>query len=141
MDDIIINESVTIPAGALSFQFSRSSGKGGQHVNKVSTRVELFCDIGMITGDELTKQRIIHRLRHSITDNALLRIVCQESRSQWKNKELAVKQLIRKVAQASIKPKERVATKKTRSSQVKRIESKKLHGKKKQQRKFINDGM
>lgn len=131
MDDIILNTTITLPASALKFKFTRSSGKGGQNVNKVSTKVELTFDVDEIVCDELSKNRIKTRLANKLDTAGIIRIVSQESRSQWQNKQTAIDKLVTIMTDASAEEIYRVATKPTRSSRVRRIEKKKKAGQRK----------
>jgi len=128
MEDIVINSSITIPASAVKFTFSRSGGKGGQNVNKVSTRVELYCDIEMIHSSTRICVLIRHNLAKRIDADGILRIVAQDSRSQWQNKQRAIDRMIALLQSASIEPERRVATKPTRASKTRRVEEKKKSG-------------
>ena len=141
MEDIIINSKITIPASAVKFKFSRSSGKGGQNVNKVSTKVELVVDTRMILCSEKIKSLITVRLQNKLDRDASLRIVSQESRSQWQNKQSALEKMITIIDEASKESIFRVPTKPTRSSKKVRVESKKKEGRQKslRQKKFDLD--
>lgn len=131
MDDIIINDRITIPAGAVSFKYSRSGGKGGQNVNKVSTRVELMLEAGKIRASERLRTYILSKLRGKLDSEGILRIVSQESRSQWQNKQSAIEKLQDIVEAASKQDPFRVATKPSRASKIVRVESKKKAGERK----------
>ncbi len=131
MDDIIINGRITIPSSAVSFRYTRSGGKGGQNVNKVSTRVELLLDAAKIRAGERLMQLIMSRLQSKLDSDGLLRIVSQESRSQWQNKQTAIEKLSALIEAASQQDPYRVATKPSRSSKIVRVESKKKTGVKK----------
>ena len=117
------------------FEATRSSGKGGQNVNKVSTRVELVFDVDGIVCDGKTKNRIKRKLANKLDRTNALRIVSQESRSQWQNKQSAFEKLVEMVTDAAVEEKERVATKPTRSSKIRRVDEKKIEGQRKQLRK------
>lgn len=135
MDDIVIHNTITIPASALTFKFTRSSGKGGQNVNKVATKVEMLLTIDDIRTDEGTKQRIKQKLAHRLDASGHVRIVSQESRSQWQNKQSALQKLVDLIADALLEEKDRIATKPTKVARKKRLEKKKRHGKKKEIRR------
>jgi ribosome-associated protein len=135
MEDICVNNKITIPVSAVTVKFSRSGGKGGQNVNKVSTRVELVLDVDGIVCDGKTKSRIKRKLANKLDRTNALRIVSQESRSQWQNKQSAIDKLVEMVSDAAVEEKERFATKPTRSSKIRRVEEKKKSGQRKQLRK------
>ncbi|KAA3598085.1 MAG: aminoacyl-tRNA hydrolase [Calditrichaeota bacterium] len=128
---------VTINSDELNFQFVRSSGPGGQHVNKTSTKVIL--SFNLATSNSFTDEEkiIIYKKLNSNLDNeGNLQVVCQETRSQHKNKTIAITKLRSILTKALVKPKFRVRTKPTRSSQEKRLrlkteksQTKKLRGK------------
>ncbi|MFA6467290.1 MAG: alternative ribosome rescue aminoacyl-tRNA hydrolase ArfB [Bacteroidota bacterium] len=140
MEDIIISSKITIPASTVSFTFSRSGGKGGQNVNKVSTRVELYCDISGIRCSERIRSLIRHHLSNRLDSGGILRIVAQDSRSQWQNKQRAIERLIENVAAAAKEETVRIATRPTRASKSARIEVKKKSGRQKilRQKNFLS---
>jgi ribosome-associated protein len=132
---IVINSFTAIPSSELTFRFSRSGGPGGQNVNKVETKVELLFDVANSAGltDE-QKQLILVREKNRIDSDGMLRVMAQESRSQFENRELAVEKFVSIIAGALTKRKKRLKTRASKASKEKRIEGKKLRGKKKQMR-------
>jgi ribosome-associated protein len=120
----------------LQFSASRSSGPGGQHVNKVNTRIELrFCipDSKLLSEEE--KDILLQKLKSNINTKGELIIVCQENRSQIKNKEIAIEKFLDLLRKALSSVKKRKATKPSKASVKKRLEEKKLLSEKKTQRK------
>jgi ribosome-associated protein len=132
---IVINSFTAIPSSELTFRFSRSGGPGGQNVNKVETKVELLFDVAHSAGltDE-QKQLILTREKNRVDADGMLRVTSQESRSQFENREVAVEKFIAIIAGALAKRKKRLKTRVPKGSREKRIEGKKLRGKKKQMR-------
>jgi ribosome-associated protein len=117
------------------FSASRSSGAGGQHVNKVSSRIELRFSVvqsKLLSEDE--KLLIQKKLKNRINAEGELIITAQDHRSQVKNKALAIEKFFRLLAMALKQQKNRVATKPTRASGIKRLESKRMHSQKKRLR-------
>lgn len=120
----------------LQFKAVRSSGAGGQHVNKVSTKVELTFDVAASQGlSAAEKERLLLKLKSRLTKDGILQLHCDESRSQHKNRDLVVKRFFDLLKNALAVPKKRKPTKPTRSSVEKRLKSKKQAAEKKSQRK------
>ncbi len=120
------------------FEFiaSKSSGPGGQHVNRTNSKVELRFNIStsLILNEE-EKNLIIKKLHNKISQDGILQIVSQQYRSQIKNKEKCIEKFYVLLEKGLITPKKRFKTKPTLSSQIKRLEEKKKHSEKKNFRK------
>ncbi len=109
----------------LRFKAVRSSGAGGQHVNKVSTKMELAFDAFSSQAlSDIEKERIYLKLGNRLTKEKILLLQCDESRSQHKNKELAKQRLLDLLGKALAVPKKRKKTKPSRSAIEKRLKSK-----------------
>ena len=120
----------------LQFKAVRSSGAGGQHVNKVSSKVELtfnLKDSKQLTESE--KDLLYNKLSNKLSKDKLLILYCDESRSQHRNKELVTRRLFELLMDGLKKPKKRKATKPTKTSIRKRLENKKKLSEKKSTRK------
>ncbi|MGS0727665.1 alternative ribosome rescue aminoacyl-tRNA hydrolase ArfB, partial [Shewanella sp. 0m-11] len=92
MATIKISNSVSIQDSELEWQFIRSSGAGGQHLNKVSTAAQLIFDIKSSSLPEYYQQRLLAKADHRITKSGKIIIKCQQSRSQDFNRQTALEQ-------------------------------------------------
>ncbi len=109
-------------SSCISFKAVRSSGKGGQHVNKVSTRVELYIDLNSC--DALTeeeKELLWQRLPHK---QGVIRLVCDETRSQYRNRKQCIERWKEKLIEVFKPEKERKPSAPTHASVKKRLEQK-----------------
>ena len=124
----------------LTYSSSRSSGPGGQNVNKVSSRVTLEWNVvqSLLISEE-EKIVILHKLSSHITKEGILQLSSQESRSQLQNKESVAQKLEQLLTKAFIKKKVRRPTKPSKSAKQKRVLQKKKHGEKKKWRQKGED--
>ncbi len=114
----------------------RSSGSGGQHVNKVSSKIELSFDVAnSLAFSEYQKERLLTKLQSRLTKEAVLILQCGESRSQHKNKEIIIKRFFSIIDAALIIPKKRIRTKIPKSVIRKRLRNKRNLSDKKANRK------
>ncbi|AMM50790.1 peptide chain release factor 1 [Rufibacter sp. DG15C] len=124
----------------LVFQTSRSSGPGGQNVNKVESRVEVWFSIensALLSPEQ--KELMLEKLAPRLNKEGFLHLASQEDRSQLVNKELATQKLYETLEQALHRPKPRKKTRPSKAAVQKRIEAKKKIGQKKANRRFSSE--
>ncbi|HET7439518.1 MAG TPA: alternative ribosome rescue aminoacyl-tRNA hydrolase ArfB [Nitrospira sp.] len=121
----LIFSHVVIPDSEIEIHAMRSQGAGGQHVNKVSSAVHLRFDIVASSLPPFYKEELLKLKDHRISEDGIITIKAQQFRSQEQNREDALNRLRALVQSVAIPRKKRKATKPTKSSQNRRLESKK----------------
>ncbi len=136
VDEVRVNDRLTIPAAELAWRFSRSSGPGGQGVNTTDSRVELSWDLaGSSLLPPMLKERAAERLGARLT-HGVLTVTASEHRSQLRNREAAAARLGGMVASAiAAPPRVRRATRPSKGSVERRIAEKKRRGQTKRNRR------
>ena len=134
--DLEVSPSLTIPASELSWQFSRSSGPGGQHINTSDSRVELSWNVaGSAALSESQRLMLLSRLERRLI-TGVITVTASEQRSQLRNREIALAKLSELVAEGLAPgPARRRATKPTQGSNRRRLAAKEQRAATKQQRK------
>jgi len=119
----------------LTFRTSKSSGPGGQNVNKVSTKVELLFHVDSSKLLSVREKSILKRkLNNRIAVNGHLYLVCQETRSQLKNKQIAIERFYELIYKSLAEPKKRIPIGTPASVKRKRLEDKRINSEKKKLR-------
>jgi ribosome-associated protein len=120
----------------LSYKYVRSSGSGGQHVNKVSSKAELYFDLknSIVFNDE-EKQKLSEFLNNRLSKEGLLILACDESRSQFRNKALVTQRFLELIEEGLKEEKIRIPTRIPRGVKKKRLKNKRINADKKANRK------
>ena len=126
--------------GELRFEFFRSSGPGGQNVNKVATAVRLRFDVGGSRFlEQEVKERLVRLAGRRITSGGILIIEAQRFRTQERNRQDAVARLMTLIERSRKKPRKRLATKPTTASKNRRLDDKRSKGGRKRERGAVQD--
>ncbi|MCX7671872.1 MAG: alternative ribosome rescue aminoacyl-tRNA hydrolase ArfB [Anaerolineae bacterium] len=134
-----IAEGLTIPAEELHYRFSRSSGPGGQHVNRSETRVELLFDVAhspSLTEEQRT--RILARLSGYIDGDGVLHLVSSATRSQLENRQDVIERLRGLLAAALQQHRRRIPTRPGRAARQARLDAKRARSQIKQMRRRVS---
>ena len=134
-DPIFVEGGVLVPGDALEVHAVRSSGPGGQNVNKVSTKVEIHVDLDRIQGmGAASRQRLLHLVAKRLDHSGRLMVSSQLTRDQQRNLDDARRKIHDWIAKALVKPKTRIATQPKAVSRERRLEEKKRNSARKASR-------
>lgn len=137
---VAVTPTVELPDDAIAVRFIRAGGPGGQNVNKVATAVQLRLDLPACPGlSEAVRERLATLAGRRLTDEGILVITAQRFRTQEQNRRDAFERLIDLVRRALIEPKRRKATRPTRASRERRLQSKQQHGNVKRLRRKVSE--
>ena len=137
---LYVNPEISLDEARISFQYIRAAGPGGQHVNKTSSAVQLRFPVD---GNPDLPVAVIERLRviagHQLTNRGELVITAREHRSQSDNRRAAIQRLIGLIQRAARVPKKRKATRPSRATRQRRLDSKRQQGQRKHSRRKVRD--
>ncbi len=137
---IIVTSHISIHENELRFEFIRSSGPGGQNVNKVATAVQLRFDVRNSPSlPEDVRERLIDIAGKKITEEGILILDARRHRTQERNRQDAVNRLIELIRKATEKPKNRIKTRPSHASEKRRLNSKRHRSNLKKSRKPVAD--
>ena len=128
-------EPSEIPEAAIHWSFMRSRGPGGQNVNKVATAVQLRVQPRALGEPDRVVQRLLRIAGNRATREGEIVLFCDSTRSQARNRELALERLCSLIEQARKVPKQRIATRPSRAAKAARLDRKKRQGERKQSRR------
>lgn len=137
---LVVNDRLSIPLRELEFHFSRSSGPGGQNVNKVNSKVTLRWPVQVSTALPAdVRARFLGRFARRLTGSGELLITSQRFRDQGRNVGDCLDKLRQMVLEVAMPPKPRKATRPTRGSRERRLQNKRAQSEKKQSRRSGGD--
>ena len=140
-DQLLVNDSVSIPLAEFDFEYIRSSGPGGQNVNKTSTKVRLRWNVvDSPSIDEGLLQRIQQNYRSRITGEGEFLVTSQKTRDRETNRADCLEKLAEMIRQVATPPKKRRPTRPTRGSKERRLQNKKQRSQRKEMRRPPGDG-
>jgi ribosome-associated protein len=140
-DQLLVNDSVAIPLTEFDFEYMRSSGPGGQNVNKTSTKVRLRWNVvDSPSIDEGLLQRIQQNFRSRITGEGEFLVTSQRTRDRETNRADCLEKLAEMIRQVATPPKKRRPTRPTRGSKERRLQNKKQRSQRKEMRRPPGDG-
>ncbi|MDP5081346.1 MAG: aminoacyl-tRNA hydrolase [Winogradskyella sp.] len=126
----------TLLKSELSYKFVRSSGSGGQHVNKVSSKAELYFNLkDSIVFNDREKEKLFEFLDSRLTKEGVLILTCDESRSQFRNKAIVTQRFLKQIDEGLKEVKKRRPTKIPRVAVKKRLTNKRIISQRKLNRK------
>ena len=136
METLYVSPTLSIPLSELRFKFRRSSGPGGQNVNRLNTAVELQFDFvhSAVLSDE-QRQQIAEKLAARLNSTGTLSIQSERFRTQGRNRADCLNKLAALLVEAFKKPPKREKTKPSRAAQAHRLDSKRRHSEKKKSRR------
>ncbi|NVB41325.1 aminoacyl-tRNA hydrolase [Pseudenhygromyxa sp. WMMC2535] len=141
MDDLVVNDTLSIPARELSWTASTAGGPGGQHVNKVSTKVLLRWDLPRSQVlPAWARERLRSMAGRRFDAEGCVLVSCAATRSQDRNLELARERLAQLVTEALDRPKRRRPTKPSRAAKARRVAAKRRQSQKKAGRGPVHEG-
>lgn len=136
---IRVSRTLVLPEGEIDVRFSRSGGPGGQNVNTRDTRVEVVFDVaGSPSLGPRQRARLLQKLAHRLDTDGRLHVVASDERSQAQNRELATQRLTEALREAlKPDPPPRRPTRPSKASQKRRVERKRVEGRRKRERRAL----
>lgn len=127
---------ISLLKSELTYKYVRSSGSGGQHVNKVSSKAELYFDLkNSKVFNEEERKKLSEFFNNRLTKDGILMLACSDSRSQFRNKALVTQRFLELIEEGLKEDKIRIATRVPRSVKKKRLKDKRINADKKTNRK------